>query len=103
MAKVIRYYLDNGDIPNYIVTEKNGQKCSGLWPNADMALIGLGDVTGLEPGITVFNTVEELVVYMQTYLYNEKTFIFNYDSATTAYAPFNIESAATFLWDLCNS
>jgi len=90
MLKVIKYYLDNGNIPNYIVTERNGQKCSGMHPNADMSLIGLGDVTGSEPGVTIFNTKEELAAYMQTYLYDAKTLVFDYDKATTSYLPFDI-------------
>jgi hypothetical protein len=103
MLKVIKYYLDNGSIPDYVVTEKNGQKCSGLWQNTDMSLIGLGDVTESEPGVTTFNTVEALIAYMKTYLYNAKTLVFNNDNATTSYVPFDVELAANSLWDLCNS
>lgn len=100
MAKVIKYYLDNGNIPDYVLTEKDGQKCSGMYPDADMALIGLGNVTGSEPGVTIFNTKEELVAYMQTYLYDAKNLVFDYDNATTSYVPFDIEVAANHLWNL---
>jgi hypothetical protein len=100
MAKVIKYYLDNGNIPDYVITEKDGQKCSGMYPNTDMALIGLSNVAETEPGVTIFNTKEELVAYMQTYLYNAKTLVFNYDNAGTSYVPFDIELAANHLWNL---
>ena len=98
MVNVIRYYLNNGNIPDYVITEKNGYKCSGLWQNTDMSLIGLGDITGSEPGITVLNTKEELVAYMQTYLYNAKTPVFNYENATTSYVPFDIVNQAESFW-----
>lgn len=100
MANIIKYYLDNGNIPSYVITEKDGEKSAGLWPNADMALIGLGNITGSESEVTVFGTVEELIAYMQTYMYDARILVFNYENATTSYAPFDIEPAANHLWSL---
>jgi hypothetical protein len=100
MVKLIKYYLDNGNIPDYVVTEKDGQTSAGLWQNTDMSLVGLGDVTGTEPGVTIFNSVDALITYMETYMYNAKTLVFNYDDATTSYVPFDIELAANHLWNL---
>lgn len=100
MVKVVKYYLQNGDIPSYIVTERNGQKCSGVYPNLDGALLGLGDVDGSEPNVTVFNTQTELVTYMETYMQDAKTPVFNYSEATTSWVPFDIDAGASWLWSL---
>jgi hypothetical protein len=100
MVKLIRYYLNNGNTPDYVITEKDGQTCSGLWQNADMSLIGLGDVTGSEPGVSIFNTKDELVSYIETYFPGAKTPVFNYDNATTTWVPLDIQSAANDLWNL---
>jgi hypothetical protein len=101
MANVIKYYLDNGNIPDYVIIERNGEKCAGLWPNTDMALVGLGNVTGTESGVVIFTTKDELIAYMQTYMYNAMTPAFNYDNATTSYVPWDIAIGAAWLWDTC--
>lgn len=98
MAKVIKYYLENGDIPSYVITEKNGQKCSGMYENTDNALLGIGDVTGSESNVTIFNTEAELLAYMETYLQDAKTPVFDYDTATTTWVPFDIPVGANWLW-----
>jgi hypothetical protein len=100
MAKVIKYFLNNGDTPDYVIAEKDGQTSAGLWQNTDMSLVGLGDVTGTEPGVTIFNSVDALVTYLQTYMYNAKTPVFDYTNATTTWVPLDIHAAANDLWNL---
>ena len=98
MVKVIKYYLNKGNIPSYVITEKNGEKCSGLFPNTDMALLGLGNVTGSESGVTIFNTKAELLEYMESYMQDAKTPVFNYAEATTTWIPLDKASWANWLW-----
>jgi len=100
MANVIKYYLDNLDIPAYVISEKNGEVCAGLWPNTDMALVGLGDVTGFESSVTVFNTEAELLTYMESYMQDAEVPVFDYATATTTWVPFDIPAGAAWLWSL---
>jgi hypothetical protein len=98
MANVIKYHLDNGNIPAYVISRVGNETTAGLFPNPDGVLIGIGNVTGSEVGVTIFTTKEELIAYMQTYMTDAKTRVFDYANATTTFIPFDIELAANNLW-----
>lgn len=100
MAKVIKYFLNNNNIPDYVIAKKDGQTSSGLWQNTDKSFVGLGNVNGTESEVTIFNTEEELVTYLETYMYDAKTPVFDYANATTTWIPLDIHKAANNLWNL---
>ncbi len=100
MANVIKYYLDNGNIPSYVITEQSGKTSAGLYQHTDGALLGLGDLTGSELDVTVFNTKEELIAYMETYCQDGLTPTYDSPDAVVVYVPFDIPKAANYLWNL---
>ncbi len=97
MANVIKYYLIDGNTPDYVITEKG---TSGLWENTDGALLGLGNVTGSESGVTIFNTEAELIAYMETYCQDGLTPTYYNSDAVVVYVPFDIPVEANRLWNL---
>lgn len=94
MTNIIKYKPINGQAPYYVI-DGDGS-CSGQYENNSF-LLGLGNVTGSESDVTIFNTKAELLAYMETFMTN-RTFPIQEPDGQWVELAVDIPAEANRLW-----